>query len=474
MSYPLESEEKLKKIFDTQRNYFLTHLKTASISDRIEKLKKIKNWIEEHKTEILTALYQDLRKPEVEADITDIKPVLWEIDLACKNLHRWTKPKKVKSNLAFIGTKAKIVYQPLGVVLILAPWNFPFNLTIGPLVSAIAAGNCAIVKPSELTPATSDLIKKLVNDLFEGEEIEVCLGDHSIAENLLRLPFNHIFFTGSPGVGKKVMKAAAEHLSSITLELGGCNPAIVDATCDINDAAEKVVFGKFLNSGQSCLSINYLFVDKSIHSEFVKAVVEKYNGLFPKEDLAQHPELSCIINKKHYDRIQELIRLTESEGAEILLSGINNKQYNFISPVILNHVPHTAPVLYEEIFGPVLPIVPYSNLEEVLDFLNKQQSPLALYIFSKSKKNIEGIIQNTSAGTSCVNDTTLQFVHPYLPFGGVNHSGIGKSHGYHGFLAFTNERSIIKQRIGFTSFKLIYPPYTERVKQIKNLIMKYL
>jgi aldehyde dehydrogenase (NAD+) len=203
-------------------------------------------------------------------------------------------------------------------------------------------------------------------------------------------------------------------------------------------------------------------------------VVEKYNGLFPKEDLTQHPELSCIINKKHYDRIQELIRLTESEGAEILLSGINNKQYNFISPVILNHVPHTAPVLYEEIFGPVLPIVPYSNLEEVLDFLNKQQSPLALYIFSKSKKNIEGIIQNTSAGTSCVNDTTLQFVHPYLPFGGVNHSGIGKSHGYHGFLAFTNERSIIKQRIGFTSFKLIYPPYTERVKQIKNLIMKYL
>jgi len=474
MIYPLESEEKLKKIFDSQRNYFLTDLKTAGIAERISKLKKIKSWIEKNKSEILKALYQDLRKPEVEAEITDIKPVLWEIELACKNLHRWTKPKKVKSNLAFIGTQSTIVYQPLGVVLILAPWNFPFNLTIGPLVSAVAAGNCAIVKPSELSPATSDIIKKLIHEIFQSEEVEVCLGDHVVAENLLRLPFNHIFFTGSPAVGKKVMKAAAEHLASITLELGGCNAAIADATCDIKDTAEKVVFGKFLNSGQSCLSINYLFVDKSIHAAFVNAVKEEFHRLFPNEQLTQHPELSCIINKKHYQRIQQLITQSLDKGAKVVISGTNNENYNFISPVILNEVPLTAPVMTEEIFGPILPIVPYSNIEEIIEFLNKQHTPLALYIFSKSKKNIKGIIQNTSAGTTCVNDTTLQFVHPYLPFGGVNNSGIGKSHGYHGFLAFSNERPIVTQRIGFTSFKLIYPPYTDRVKQIKNLIMKYL
>lgn len=461
--------EKIKTLFDRQKSYFVSRVHNSGTKERIEKLQRLRKWIVQKQDDIRAALYRDLRKPEVEADMTDIKPVLWEIDNTCKNLKKWMKPVKVPASLALAGTRSYILQEPLGVVLILAPWNFPFNLTVGPLVSAIAAGNCAIIKPSEYSAATSALIEAMVQELFAEEEVAVCTGDYHEAEGLLKLPFNHIFFTGSTDVGKKVMKAAAEHLSSVTLELGGMNPAILDATADLKDAARKLLFGKFLNAGQSCLSVNYLLIHQSIHERFISILLGEYEKLrFDKHDF------SHIISSRHFQRLRSLIEQTVSGGAEVVVGGTMIEEDNYIAPVILNNVPYDAPVMEQEIFGPVLPVIPYKDLKDALKFIGSRHKPLALYVFSGSEKTIKHVIKNSTAGTTCVNDTTLQFIHPHLPFGGVNESGIGKSHGYAGFLAFSNGRSIVRQRVGYTTFQLIYPPYTARVKKMARWIMKYL
>lgn len=450
-------------------------VKNTTASQRIAKLKTISQWILAHRVEIQAAIYADFRKPAAEVDISDIKPVLAEIDHAAAELSAWMKPKTVSSGLLMMGTSSRIVYEPKGVALILAPWNFPFMLTLGPLVSAIAAGCSAVVKPSEMTPNTAALMQKMLDSLFSANEIALVQGDHTVAEALCALPFDHIFFTGSPAVGKRVMRAAADNLTSVTLELGGVNPVIVDESANLKDAAEKIIWGKFINCGQSCMSINKLFVHERVYEPLLQELSAAFLRMYGDvAALQQNPDFSRPVNARHYARLKHLLEQTIASGATVHLGGIMDDADNYLSATLLRDVPETAPVMDEEIFGPILPIAPYSDIQTVIAHICRRPKPLAINIFSQRDSATAHLIAQTSAGTTCINDTTLPFIHPNLPFGGVNTSGIGKAHGYYGFMAFTNERAVVEQRVGITSAKLLYPPYKKAVQQTIDLVTKWL
>jgi aldehyde dehydrogenase (NAD+) len=385
------------------------------------------------------------------------------------------KPSKVETPMALIGSASYVQYEPKGVTLIMAPWNFPFNLAIVPLISAIAAGCCAMVKPSEITPNTSALIRKMIGELFNENEIAVIEGDAEVAQALLRLPFDHIFFTGSPQIGKVVMKAAAEHLTSVTLELGGKSPVIVDQSADITDAAQKIVWGKFMNCGQICVSPDYLFVHKSRESELVQALQQAIEKMFAGQakSVATSPDYARIVNTRHRKRIQGLISDAVQKGAYVAAGGEVIEEENYIAPTLLTRVNAYMQVMQEEIFGPVLPIMTFEDLEQVTNFINLRDKPLALYIFSQNKKSTDFILNTTSSGGVCINDCVLHYTNPHLPFGGVNTSGIGKAHGHYGFLDFSNQKAVLKQRTGFTSIKMTYPPYTDKVKRLVKVFVKW-
>ncbi|MEM6263511.1 MAG: aldehyde dehydrogenase family protein [Bacteroidota bacterium] len=465
-----------EKILEQQRNHFYSYVKNSTARERLQKLSRLRDWITTHEADIAEAIYQDMKKPVEEVEFSETKPVLMEIDHAKKELRNWMRPDFVGSGLLMFGTQGKLIYEPKGVCLILAPWNFPFNLTIGPLVSAIAAGNCCMIKPSEMTPNCSALMQRMVNELFDPNEVQVFLGDHTVATELTRLPFDHIFFTGSPKIGRLVMKAAAENLSSVTLELGGMNPAIVDETADIEDAAEKIAWAKGFNCGQSCMSVNYILVHEDKKSELLDALKRNLSKLWGQKSssLEDNPDYGRLVNHAHYKRVIHLLDNALEAGAEVVWGGTHNESDHFIAPTVLDEVSDEATVFHEEIFGPLLPIKTYRNIDEVVRWVNDRPKPLAFYVFSNSDRRAEKLIDATSSGTVCVNDTTLPFIHPNLPFGGVNESGIGKAHGKAGFLAFSNERTVVKQRVGVTSAKLVYPPYTEQVKAVIRLIVKWL
>ncbi|HEY4003242.1 MAG TPA: aldehyde dehydrogenase family protein [Candidatus Xenobia bacterium] len=448
------------RLLARQKTRFSAYLRHTTAAERLRRLRSLRQWIQRHQGEIEEAIYQDMRKPSAEVALTDIKPVLTELREARAHLHTWMQSKWVPSPSYLLTASARIRYEPKGVSLILAPWNFPFMLSISPLVSAIAAGNCVVLKPSELAPHTAELISKMLGELFDPDEVAVVLGGVDVSTELLKLPFDHIFFTGSPQVGRVVMRAAAEHLSSVTLELGGCNPVFVDATADIQDTAEKLAWGKFMNNGQSCVSPNFVLVDQRVQTDLVtalKAQVERFYGREP----GQSTSYARIINARHTARLRQLLTASVDLGAEVVTGGVAREEDNYIAPTILNDVPWAAPVMQEEIFGPILPVAGYHKLSDALGEVQRKEKPLALYIFSRNADNIRYILENTTAGATCINETTVHFAHPRLPFGGVNTSGIGKAHGHAGFLAFTNERAVLEQRTGFTFVKLAYPPYTE-------------
>ena len=305
-----------------------------------------------------------------------------------------------------------------------------------------------------------------MSELFKEEEIAVVQGDVSVSTELLKLPFNHIFFTGSPQVGKIVMKAAAEHLTSVTLELGGRNPTIIDETANLKDAAQKIVWGKFLNSGQTCIAPNYIYVHESQAQKLKDSLIEQIEIQYSKLDTTR----TKIVNSNHFGRLTDLLDKTISAGGNLLYGGEKDGKINFLSPTLISDITIDSPIFKEEIFGPILPILTYSNLEEVIETINKTEKPLALYIFSKSRKNQNYILNNTSSGTTAINETTVQFAQNHLPFGGVNNSGIGKAHGEFGFYEFSNLKSVLKQRVGFTSLKMIYPPYTNFKKKLIRFI----
>jgi len=461
-----------KQIFSDQKDYFHNTIKRQNVKQRIEKLKTLRSWIINHQQDIRNALLRDFHKPHVEADLTDIKFVLNEIDHTCKNLKKWLHVRKVKTPLFMIGTRSKIMYEPKGVVLIISPWNFPFMLAISPLVSAIAAGNCAVIKPSELSSNTSAVIQQLVNDLFQAQEVFVCPGDEKTGEQLIELPFDHIFFTGSERVGKIVMQAAAANLASVTLELGGQSPVIVDETARVVEASERIIQGKLFNAGQSCVAPNTVYVHKSIADKLIEGMKFYIRDYYPQG--YDNSDYTRIVNDFHYRRLNELLQDAVSKEAQVLLCDHVANDKRIFGPVILSRVSSAAKISGEEIFGPILVVVSYENIDKLIDDLVSQPKPLALFIFSQQKKKINHILKNLSSGTVAVNSTSIQFLHQELPFGGVNNSGIGRTHGYYGFLDFSNQRALLKQKNGLTAFKFFRPPYTDFTQKLVKLVMKYI
>ena len=470
-------EEQIEKINNAfrlqQKQSKLTALETYK--ERIAKLKKLESWIKANRDRIKKAIFEDFSKPPEEVDLTEIFAVLADINYNVKHLKKWMKPQKVHTPLTLLGTSSYIQFEAKGVCLIIAPWNYPFQLMVSPLISAIAAGNTAILKPSEMTPNTSRLIIEMCNEIFAPSEVIAFEGAIEVSKALLALPFDHIFFTGSPAVGKIVMGAAAKNLTSVTLELGGKSPTIIDETADLEDAAEKIVYGKFVNNGQTCIAPDYLLVHQKVEFGLIDEIRKMINKMFDHDGkgIEGSPNYARIVNEKHYFRLVELIDSAASAGAEIAIGGNFNVSNRFISPTIIRNIPKDSVLLEEEIFGPILPIVTYSNLEECVEFINDRPKPLAQYVFSKSAENQQYILKSTSAGGVCINDCLIHFMNHELPFGGVNNSGIGKSHGLYGFKEFSNEKGVLKQRIGRTAIKPLYPPYSSTSRKMIDFLMKY-
>ena len=438
-----------------QRNRAAVASTTAA--QRIEKLRRLERAILDRADEIRTAMWEDYRKPAAEVDLSEIYPIVTEARHAIRHLRRWMKPRRIGTRLAFIGSRSTIRYEPKGVVLIIAPWNFPFNLTIAPLVSAVAAGNCAILKPSEMTPASTACMRRILGDLFPENEVAVVEGDASVAAELLRRKFDHIFFTGSPAVGKIVMKAAAEHLTSVTLELGGKSPVIVDKTANLEDAARKIAWGKFFNCGQVCIAPDYVLVDESVQAPFLEKLRAAITGL------GAEGSRGVIVNDRHAARVTRLIDSAVAQGAEVVHGGTSSGR--LIEPTVLANVRPDAPVMQEEIFGPVLPLMTYRSLEDAFRMIEEREKPLALYVFSRDRKTVRSVLERTRAGGTVVNHTMIHFYQPDLPFGGVGQSGVGKAHGFFGFEAFSNARGVLDQRLRFSAIELLFPPYEGKLKK---------
>jgi aldehyde dehydrogenase (NAD+) len=467
-------EESCKKLFVLQRKK-TKELRTESIENRKARLRSLRDWIHANRPRIHEAMHADFRKHPVEVDGIEIFHVLSEIKQALAHLDVWTAHKKVDAPLSMLGTRSYIQYEPRGVCLIISSWNYPFSLCVGPLVSAIAAGNAVILKPSELTPNVSAVIKRMAEEVFDPSVVSVLEGGVELSQQLLTLPFDHIFFTGSPSIGKIVMKAAAENLASVTLELGGKSPSIITGSAMVKEAVQRTAVSKFVNNGQTCVAPDYVLVDEKIATQFTQTLIEQIEKLFLEKDqtFKSSPHYCRIINDKHFVRLNTLLQETLAQGATLRYGGQADQQDLFLHPTILTDIPRSCRIMDEEIFGPILPIVTYRTLEEAIAFVNEKPKPLGLYVFSESQKEQRKILTETSSGGVCINDSAIHFLHRNLPFGGVNNSGIGKSHGYYGFLAFSNEKPVLKQRNGFTTVKAFYPPYTRRSKKIMEWFLKF-
>ncbi|MES2417684.1 MAG: aldehyde dehydrogenase family protein [Bacteroidota bacterium] len=461
-------EEKINQVFKAQQAYKYT-LRKSNVVERVDKLIALKTTIEKYESRIYAALQSDLRKSTFETAVTELFLVYGELDFAIKNLSHWTKPKYAGKTLTNPFAKNRLYYEPKGVCLIISPWNYPFQLAMSPLISAIAAGNCVSIKPSELSAATSAIISSIIAETFDPKEIACFEGDAQTATWLLSLPFDHIFFTGSTAIGKVVMEAAAKNLSTVTLELGGKSPTIIDEQVNLEKVAEKIAWGKLVNSGQTCIAPDYVFVPKQQLEEFIALYKIAVNKMFFAKTENPDPAIyGKMVSQKHFQRLKGLVEEALEKGAKIDLGGTFNEVQQTIAPIILSHVPPESKIMEEEIFGPILPLIAYENLDEVIDYINTKSKPLALYIFSRNSANIKKIIKNTSAGGTCVNDVLIHISNPKLPFGGVNGSGMGSSHGFFGFKAFSHERAIVFQS-SLNLSKLIYPPYVGKEWLLKIL-----
>jgi len=378
----------------------------------------------------------------------------------------------VRTPLTLFGASSHIHYEPKGVVLIIAPWNFPINLTFGPLVTAIAAGNCVIVKPSEHTPHASAVTKSIIEEVFDESEVAVVEGGIETSTSLLALPFNHIFFTGAPAIGKVVMEAASKHLTSVTLELGGKSPTIVDETASVDAAARRIAWAKYTNNGQICLAPDYLFVHESKKDEFLdklKKNIESFYGL----DARRSDSYARIVNNRHYHRLSGYLDDAKAKGATVAYGGRTDGSEDYIEPTVLTDVDPSSDVMTDEIFGPVLPVYSYKSLDEPIELINSKEKPLALYIYSKSQPNIDRIMENTRAGGTCINHSAVHFFNNNLPFGGSNNSGIGKGHGFFGFEVFSNARGVFKQLLPFSAIELMTAPFNKLKQTLIDLSIKY-
>jgi aldehyde dehydrogenase (NAD+) len=461
---------------DIQRVFKLQQKNQQALADttarqRIAKLKKLHKAVLKYRQDIKDALKKDFNKHPSEVDLTEIYVVTSEIKHNIRYLRRWMAPKRVATPMAFLGSSSHIQYEPKGVVLIIAPWNFPVNLTFGPLVSAIAAGNAVILKPSEHTPHASAIMKKIVEEIFEENEVALFEGDVQTSKELLALPFNHIFFTGAPSIGKIVMKAAAEHLASVTLELGGKSPTIVDETANLDKAANRIAWAKYVNNGQICIAPDYVFVHESKKDQFVD-LVRKNVQSFYGEDIKASDDYARMVNNRHFERVNSYVEDAKAKGGKVEMGGETDGQENYIAPTMMTNVDMDSELMKNEIFGPVLPVYSFKDLQEPIDLINSREKPLALYIYSKSKKNVNRVMNNTRAGGACINHSALHFYNNNLPFGGSNNSGIGKAHGWFGFEAFSNAKGVYRQILP-PALEILVPPYNDFKQKIIDLTIKW-
>ena len=454
--------------FTAQKARSAERRSSFGLTERRDALDRLAQAIRASEADLVAALQSDLGRPEAETILIDYLPVLQEIRHTRRHLRSWMKPRRVAPTLASFGATARIVPQPRGVCLIIAPWNLPFALALGPVVSALAAGNSVILKPSELTPATSALLAGLIARTFPPDLVTVIQGDKDVAQRLLDLPFDHIFFTGSPAVGKIVMAAAAKHLTSVTLELGGKSPVIVGPEADIDRAADWISFGKFVNAGQVCIAPDHLFVHSSVKDRFLPALRARIARAYGSGNASPH--LAHIVSDAHAQRLSDLVSDALAKGAQPVLPPAPAGRA--IGPTLLTAITPEMRLDQEEIFGPILPILAFDDLTQVIDRINARDKPLALYIFDRDQTRIDRIITQTSSGGVGVNLTLVQFTHANLPFGGINTSGIGAGHGLTGFRAFSHERAVLRNR--FLLFPPIFPPYTDRKLRLIRLIKRVL
>ncbi len=459
-------------ILTKQRDFFATGT-TREVQFRIQQLRLLAEAIEQYEHQILQALQADLNKPVFEVYATEILMVQQEISYALKHIKSWAKPQKVSTGLMQFRAVNYIYTEPPGVVLIIGTWNYPLQLTLAPLVSAIAAGNCAIVKPSEIAPHTSQVIAKIFGEQFHPGFISVVEGGIETNQALLAEKFDRIFFTGSANVGRIVLEAAAKHLTPVTLELGGKSPCLVDLECDLNLAAQRIVWGKFLNAGQTCVAPDYLMVPKTIKAELIghiKNTLREFYGTDPQLS----PDYARIINDRNFGRLVELLDKSRTE-AEIVIGGEINAAQRYIAPTVIDRVSPHSKIMTDEIFGPILPILEYEDLDEAIAFIQSRPKPLALYFFSTNRDHQARVIKEIPFGGGCINDTISHIIHPALPFGGIGESGMGSYHGKAGFDTFSHRKSITHKST-FPDIPLRYPPYKNVVNLLKwfisNLVVK--
>lgn len=448
----------IPEIIKRQRTFFNTN-ETKSVDFRIHQLKKLRQAIENHLSDIYEALWKDLHKSEEEAFLTEINIVLTEINDHIKNFKKWVKPTKVRTPLYLKPSSSYIVYEPFGLSLIIAPWNYPFNLMFTPLVGAISSGCCAVLKPSPYSKNTSEVMQMIVNETFNDNYIAMIQGHRDVNQALLEEKFDFIFYTGSPDTGKVVMEAASKNLTPLVLELGGKSPCIVDEKSNIDFAAKRIVWGKTINAGQTCVAPDYLMVHHSVKQKLIDRMIYYVEKFYGKN--SQESNTYCrIINDKSYNRLVEYL----NEG-RIVYGGNCDSKDRYIQFTLIEDVDKEASVLSHEIFGPILPIITFNDLEEVVAYVTSRPKPLALYYFGD---NYREIINRTSSGGCCINDTILHVANEHLPFGGVGESGMGKYHSYDSFLAFSNKRAVLKSS-NRIDFDMKYPPY-DKINMIKKMM----
>lgn len=451
-------------IFNKQKEFFNLG-KTKDINFRIEALKKLKKVIKENEDKILEALKRDLGKSNFESYATEIGLVYDEINTHIKNIKRWSKIKKIKSPIVHYPSKSYIYKEPYGVTLIIGPFNYPFQLVMAPLVGAISAGNTAIIKPSENTKNTALLLEEIINENFNKEYLRVVspLEGKEAVSFLLELPFDYIFFTGSIRVGKIVMEKAAKNLVPVTLELGGKSPCIVDKDAKLEIAAKRIVWGKFLNVGQTCVAPDYLCVHRSIRDKLLKLIIEEIHKQFGK-DIKSSPDYPRVVNNASLSRLSEYLN-----DGKIYYGGKIDKNDLYMEPTILTNVDVDSNVMTEEIFGPILPVIEFEDIKDIINFINAREKPLALYYFSENKVNINNILKCTTSGGVTINDTVIHVANGNLPFGGVGNSGIGSYHGKASFDTFTHKRSVM-ERGTFIEFNIRFAPYKNKINILKKIM----
>ena len=454
--------EEIKKMVENQRLFF-SGGNTKDILYRKHQLNLLKNAIHSNEQEIMDGLKMDLNKSAFESYETEIGIVLEEIKFMLRNMERLTKSRRVKTPITHFLSGSRIYKEPYGVVLIIAPWNYPFQLALVPLVGAIATGNCSIIKPSNYSPNTSAIIKKIINACFSPEYIGVIEGGRDTNQTLLDEKFDYIFFTGSVSVGKLVMEKAATHLTPVVLELGGKSPCIIDQTADIRIAARRLAWGKFLNAGQTCVAPDYLLIHESVKEQFIKEFRKNIMEMYGDKP-ESNEEFPKIINEKHFARLISLIA-----SGEVIIGGNTNSETNQIAPTVLNHVSWEDKIMEEEIFGPILPILEYHDLSEIAEKINGRPKPLALYLFTTSKENELFIVNNISYGGGCINDTIIHLATSYLAFGGVGNSGMGNYHGEASINTLSHHKSVLKKS-NLLDIPLRYPPYKKHLDLLKKIL----